>query len=78
MARVALPEKRAVRRAFERAAARYGESAFLQREIGARLVAHLEPMRIEPRRILDLGSGPGIAFPALGERYPKAQVVLGR
>jgi malonyl-CoA O-methyltransferase len=75
MAKVALPEKRAVRRAFERAAARYGESAFLQREIGARLVAHLEPMRIAPRRILDLGSGPGIAFDALGERYPKAEMI---
>ena len=71
----ALPEKRAVRRAFERAAARYGKSAFLQREIGERLVAHLEPIRIEPKRILDLGSGPGVAFEALCERYPKAELI---
>jgi len=71
----ALPDKRAVRRAFERAASRYGESAFLQREIGTRLIAHLDPMLIEPRRILDLGSGPGIGFEALQSRYPKAQLV---
>ena len=71
----ALPDKRAVRRAFERAAARYGESAFLQREIGARLIAHLDPIRIEPRRIVDLGSGPGTGFEALEVRYPKAQLV---
>ena len=70
-----LPDKRAVRRAFDRAAPRYLESAFLQREIGARLVAHLDPIRIEPARILDLGSGPGVAFDALSQRFPKADLI---
>jgi len=35
------PEKRAVRRAFERAAASYDGAAVLHREIGARLLQHL-------------------------------------
>ena len=45
-----LPVKRDVRRAFERAARTYDEAAVLQREVCARLVEHLEPMRLSPRR----------------------------
>jgi malonyl-CoA O-methyltransferase len=70
-----LPEKRVVRRAFERAAATYDSHAVLQREVGARLVQHLDPVRIEPTRVLDLGCGTGEAFAELGRRFPKAAVV---
>lgn len=69
------PEKRAVRRAFDRAAASYDEAGVLQREIGARLLEHLEPIRIEPGRILDLGCGTGSHLGALARRYPGAQVI---
>ena len=34
MAEAKIPDKRAVRRSFERAAARYDHGAFLQREVG--------------------------------------------
>lgn len=71
----ASPDKRLVRRSFERAARRYDESAFLQREIGNRLLAHLEPIRIEPARMVDLGSGTGLFFDALLQRYPRAELV---
>ena len=54
-----LPVKRDVRRSFNRAARTYDEAAFLQREVCARLVEHLEPMRLSPRRlkvVLDHGA----------------------
>src|SRR5258708_10521444 len=75
MAEATIPEKAAVRRSFERAAARYDAGAFLQREIGNRLLEHLDPVRIEPARIVDLGSGTGGFFHALSPRYPRAQLV---
>ena len=70
-----IPEKRAVRRAFERAARTYDEGAVLHREVGGRLLEHLDPIRIEPRRIVDVGCGTGAFIGALEKRYPRAQVV---
>jgi malonyl-CoA O-methyltransferase len=70
-----LPVKRDVRRAFERAARTYDEAAVLQREVCARLLEHLDPMRIAPRRVLDLGCGTGNAFAALAKRLPEARLV---
>jgi malonyl-CoA O-methyltransferase len=75
MAEAAPPDKRLVRRSFERAARGYDRGAFLQREIGTRLLAHLDPVRIEPARMIDLGSGTGHFFDALRSRYPKAQLL---
>ena len=48
MAEPAFPEKRAVRRSFERAAQTYDRHSALQAEIGKRLLEHLEPMRLAP------------------------------
>lgn len=74
MAEAAL-ERRAVRRAFDRAARGYDQAAVLQREVGARLLEHLDPIRLEPRRIVDLGCGTGHAFDALARRFPDANLV---
>lgn len=71
----ALPDKREVRRAFDRAARGYDEAAVLQREVCARLLEHLEPMRLDPARILDLGCGTGYAFSALARRFPRAAIL---
>ena len=71
----AFPVKRDARRAFERAAATYDDAAVLQREVGRRLFEHLDPIVIEPRRILDMGCGTGDAFESMGRRYPKAEVI---
>ena len=68
------PDRRAVRRAFSRAATRYDQHAVLQREVGRRLVEHLEGIRLEPARMLDLGCGTGASFEALAQRYPRTQV----
>jgi len=67
--------KNAVRRSFERAAATYDGHAVLQREVGERLSQHLDPIRLEARRVIDLGCGTGDSFATLARRFPKARVV---
>jgi malonyl-CoA O-methyltransferase len=74
MAEAAFPDKRTVRRAFSRAARTYDAHAILQREVGARLVEHLEGIRLEPGRVLDLGCGTGASFAALLQRFPAARL----
>jgi len=73
--REGLPDKVSARRSFEQAAARYDEAAVLQREVGARLLERLDLMRLQPQRILDLGSGTGYCIDGLFGRYRKADVV---
>ncbi len=70
-----LPDKDQARRSFGRAAASYDEAAVLQREIGSRLLERLDLMKIQPRDILDLGSGTGQCIDGLFSRYRKARVV---
>jgi len=69
------PDKRAVRRAFGRAAAGYERHAVVQREVGERLLQHLDPIRIDPARVIDLGCGTGLFLDALRRRYPRAAIV---
>jgi malonyl-CoA O-methyltransferase len=71
----AFPDKLAARRAFDRAAPRYDGAAALQQEVGRRLLEHLDPIRIGPRRIVDLGCGTGVHLDELGKRYREAQVI---
>lgn len=63
------------RKSFEQAASTYDESAFLQREIADRLLSRLDYIRLQPERVLDLGSGTGYCSDKLLQRYPKASVV---
>lgn len=72
---VGMTVKQAIRRSFERAAPTYEAAASLQKEIARRLDDHLEEMRIEPKRILDAGCGPGIGFDLLRARYPQAELI---
>lgn len=64
-----------VRRSFARAAAGYGEADFFAREIDRRMQERLDFVRIEPRRIVDLGCSRGASLPGLRERYPQAATV---
>jgi malonyl-CoA O-methyltransferase len=75
LAEPGLPEKRAVRRAFERAAVTYDAHDVLQREVRARLVSHLDPIRLDPRVVVDVGTGTGAALGELRRRYPAARTV---
>lgn len=70
-----LPERLAVRRSFDRAAATYDAAAALQREIADRLLERLDYIRLGPKRILDLGSGTGYATAPLQTRYAEAHLV---
>lgn len=68
-------DKRFVRRAFARAAATYDACGVLQTEVRHRLLERLDYMQVQPRRILDVGSGTGLAAPALARRYRGAQLL---
>jgi malonyl-CoA O-methyltransferase len=68
-------DKTEVRRAFSKAAARYDAAAVLQREVCTRLLERLDYVRLQPQRVLDVGSGTGWGTLQLRERYQEAQVV---
>ena len=55
--------------------ARQAESPWLHREVARRLSEHLDPVRLQPARILDWWAGPGGGAAALRQRYPGATVV---
>lgn len=68
-------DPRAVRRAFGRAAATYDAAAALQREVGARMAARLDYVKIAPALILDAGCGTGEGVGEFAARYQQARVV---
>ncbi len=68
-------DKRQVRRAFNRAAADYNTAAVLQREVCSRMLERLEYIKLQPARILDVGSGTGWGTRQLAQRYPNAQII---
>ncbi|MEP7329073.1 MAG: malonyl-ACP O-methyltransferase BioC [Betaproteobacteria bacterium] len=68
-------DTRAVRRAFGRAAATYDVAAVLQREVGTRMGARLDVVKLAPHAVLDAGCGTGDALGALALRYPDARMV---
>jgi malonyl-CoA O-methyltransferase len=70
-----LPAKRDVRQSFAASAGTYDEHAFLQREIGDRLFERLDYVKVEPTRVVDIGSGTGYATDKLLARYPNAAVI---
>ncbi len=68
-------DKARVRSAFERAASGYDRAAALQRAVREELLLRLGPIRLRPRRIVDLGSGTGHGALALARRYRPAEVI---
>ena len=68
-------DKRQIRRAFSRAAKSYDDAAILQRRIADELIQRLELVRLQPRRILDLGCGTGYAARKLKRHYRRAEVI---
>ncbi len=61
-------------RRFARAAADYPVGDFLAREIDRRMAERLDYVRLDPKRMLDLGCSRGGSFPALQARYPAARL----
>lgn len=68
-------DKRAVRRAFSKAAPAYDATAILQHEVCVRLLEKLDYVRLQPGRVLDVGSGTGWGTRQLGERYRQAEII---
>lgn len=68
-------DKRLARLAFERAAATYDGAAVLQRQVNENMLARLEYVKIEPKLILDAGSGTGYGARKLKSRYRQARIV---
>src|SRR5258708_25377832 len=69
------PDKRQVRRSFERAASTYDRAAVLQREVCTRALERLDLVKLDPGAIIDAGCGTGFAAQALQRRYPRATLV---
>ena len=70
-----LIDKHAVRASFNRAVNSYEQHAILQNEVLSRLFDRLEWIKLQPRTILDLGSGIGTGSTQLLQRYPKSHVI---
>jgi malonyl-CoA O-methyltransferase len=68
-------DKAAARRAFDAAAGGYDRVAVLQREIGARMLERLGCIRLDPKRVLDLGCGTGLALGGLARRCRRAEIL---
>lgn len=71
----ALPERSAVRRAFDAAAADYETHAVMQNEVCDRLLERLELTTVRPEVVLDLGAGTGRGAAALRRRCRGATVI---
>jgi malonyl-CoA O-methyltransferase len=56
-------------------AATYGEGDFFAREVDRRMQERLDFVKVEPKRILDLGCSRGGSFPGLSARYPAAELI---
>lgn len=67
-------DKARVRRFAARAAPRYESVAWLAPRVADALVEHLQPVRIRPERILDVGAGTGICSRRLARLYPRARL----
>jgi malonyl-CoA O-methyltransferase len=68
-------DRRALVRAFERASGGYDQAARLQSTVRGELLARLEFFKLEPRVVLDVGTGTGDGAAALRRRYRRAQVL---
>ena len=68
-------DKIAISKAFSRAAKHYDQYAFVQQEIGQRLLERCEWLKTKPNTILDLGSGTGTFTHELQALYPKADII---
>jgi malonyl-CoA O-methyltransferase len=68
-------DPRKVKRSFARAAASFDGADFLQTEVRNRLLERLKWLRLDPQRVLDLGTGTGRALPALAAHFPAAELI---
>jgi malonyl-CoA O-methyltransferase len=63
-----------VQRHFSKAASRYDEAAVLQKLTAQALDERLDLIKLDVKRVVDLGAGTGFLTEMLWQRYPQAQV----
>jgi malonyl-CoA O-methyltransferase len=68
-------DRNRVRRLADRAARHYDSAAWLPLQVASVLMEHLQPVRFQPARILDVGAGTGICSRLLTRHYPRARVI---
>ena len=68
-------DKERVRRLADLAARHYDGAAWLPRQVAGALMEHLQPVRLKPARILDVGAGTGICSRLLAQHYRGARVI---
>ncbi|MBS0288997.1 MAG: malonyl-ACP O-methyltransferase BioC [Proteobacteria bacterium] len=70
------PVKKAdIARSFSLAATTYDAAAFVQKEIGHRLLERLDLIKHAPCTILDVGAGTGYITRLLQQKFPKSQIL---
>ncbi len=67
--------KEKIRHSFNNSAQTYESAAFLQQEVAHRMMDNLELFKLNPKRILDLGSGTGSARKLLKKKFPRIEFV---
>jgi len=60
---------------YTKAAKRYEEFAFLQKEVASRLMERLELMNVTPSHVLDAGCGTGLCTRLLAKRFNKSKII---
>ncbi len=68
-------DKRLIRQSFDRAAASYDEIAILQQEVGQRLLERLALIKLQPKRLIDIGAGTGAISQQLAQRYKHCEII---
>ncbi|HIJ21732.1 MAG TPA: malonyl-ACP O-methyltransferase BioC [Gammaproteobacteria bacterium] len=68
-------QRQQVRANFDRAAGSYDAVAQLQREVADRMLEQLQYERINPQRILDVGTGTGYCARGLEARFKKSSII---
>ncbi len=70
-----LPEKNQVAQSFADAAEHYDDVAVLQRLTADKLLQHLDTLKLQANKVVDLGTGTGRNLPLLQQRYPEADLL---
>ncbi len=64
-----------VRTTFNKASAQYNDNAYLQNEIATRLTEKFNVLSINPKIIVDLGSGTGFLSSKIVKKYPNSKLI---
>jgi malonyl-CoA O-methyltransferase len=67
--------KSQIAKAFNKIADGYDQVALLQREVAHRLIERFDYIKLQPRKIVELGSATGYTTQLIQQRYPDAEIL---